>query len=268
MAIDFSNMLDDDDSAVIDPRDIFFTLERSPNFSFPRDIQTEVMNQWFESRDEPDNVIKLNVGSGKTLVGLLLLQSSLNEGKGPALYVAPDKQLALQVIKEAETLGIDVTDDPRDPAYGACERICVVNVYKLFNGRSVFGVGSSRIDVGTVIVDDAHACVSTITEQFRIKISNNHDAYGKYIQHWVKTLKHIEKRSFWRLPMETLWRIWKCPFGLGPLTYLRSLVRCKKTEVKAISHSHTRFCVMSFLNADVSLVDNFWRLNRRSRQPI
>ena len=91
MSIDFSDMLDGDDEAVLQPRDIFFTLDREPNFSFPRDIQTEVMNRWFEKRDERDNVIKLNVGSGKTLVGLLLLQSSLNENKGPALYVSPDK---------------------------------------------------------------------------------------------------------------------------------------------------------------------------------
>ncbi len=38
MGIDFSNMLDDDDDAVINPRDIFFTLNRQPQFSFPRDI--------------------------------------------------------------------------------------------------------------------------------------------------------------------------------------------------------------------------------------
>jgi len=177
MAIDFSDMLQDDDEAVLHPREVFFTLDRDPGFSFPRDIQTEVMNRWFDDRDQPDSVIKLNVGSGKTLVGLLLLQSSLNEGKGPALYVAPDKQLSQQVIKEARALGLEVTDDPRDADYAAGEKICVVNVYKLFNGKSVFGVGASRINIGTVVIDDAHACVSTITDQFRIKIDNTHDAY-------------------------------------------------------------------------------------------
>ncbi|AFW00705.1 hypothetical protein B932_1120 [Gluconobacter oxydans H24] len=108
------------------------------------------MNRWFDNRDQPDNVIKLNVGSGKTLVGLLLLQSSINEGKGPALYVAPDKQLSQQIINEAKALGIEVTDDPRDADYAAGEKICVVNVYKLFNGKSVFGVGASKINIGTV----------------------------------------------------------------------------------------------------------------------
>ncbi|WP_041769185.1 DEAD/DEAH box helicase [Pseudovibrio sp. FO-BEG1] len=181
MGIDFSDMLNGEGEDVLHPRDIFFTLNRQSQFSFPRDIQTEVMNQWFERRDEVNSVIKLNVGSGKTIVGLLLLQSSLNEGKGPALYVAPDIQLAKQVIKEAEALGLDVTDDPRDGAYAAGERICVVNVYKLFNGLSVFGVGRSDINIGSVIIDDAHACVSTITKQFRISIRNNHNVYSEVI---------------------------------------------------------------------------------------
>lgn len=196
MAIDFSDMLDDDDDDVIHPREVFFTLDRGPGFSFPRDIQTEVMNRWFDDRDQPDNVIKLNVGSGKTLVGLLLLQSSINEGRGPALYVAPDKQLSQQVIKEAEALGLEVTDDPRDADYQAGEKICVVNVYKLFNGRSVFGVGASKINIGTVVIDDAHACVSTITDQFRITLNNTDKGYKKIFQILSEDLRGYNAASF------------------------------------------------------------------------
>ena len=196
MPIDFSDMLDDDDDVVLHPRDIFFTLSREPNFSFPRDIQTEVLNHWFKARNNPDSVIKLNVGSGKTLVGLLILQSSLNENKGPALYVCPDKQLTQQVIVEAEALGIEVTDDPRDSGYLAGEKVCVVNVYKLFNGKSVFGVGSIRIKIGTLVVDDAHACVSTITEQFRVNLGNSHDAYKEILSLLSEDLKGYNEAKF------------------------------------------------------------------------
>lgn len=196
MPIDFSDMLDNDDEVVIHPRDIFFTLDRAPSFSFPRDIQTEVMNRWFDNRDNRDSVIKLNVGSGKTLVGLLLLQSSLNEGKGPALYVAPDNQLSQQVLQEAKSLGIEVTDDPRDADYAAGEKICVVNVYKLFNGKSVFGVGSSQVNIGTVIIDDAHACVSTVTQQFRITLKNTHDAYKKILKALSEDLRGYSQARF------------------------------------------------------------------------
>jgi len=196
MPIDFSDMLSDDDDIVIHPREIFFTLTRESNFTFPRDIQTEVMNRWFEKRNDKDNVIKLNVGSGKTLVGLLLLQSSINEGKGPALYVAPDKQLSQQVMQEASALGIEVTDDPRDPDYAAGEKICVINVYKLFNGKSVFGVGASKINIGTLVIDDAHACVSTITEQFRISLINTHPAYHKILSALSEDLRGYSEARF------------------------------------------------------------------------
>lgn len=196
MPIDFSDMLGDADEIVLHPRDIFFTLTRAPNFSFPRDIQTEVMNRWFDDRDRRDSVIKLNVGSGKTLVGLLLLQSSLNEAKGPALYVSPDNQLSQQVIQEAEALGIEVTDDPRDADYAAGEKICVVNVYKLFNGKSVFGVGASQINIGTVVIDDAHACVSIITQQFRISLPNTHGAYKGIFAALAEDLKGYNEARF------------------------------------------------------------------------
>lgn len=196
MPIDFSGMLGEDDEVVLHPRDIFFTLNRAPSFQFPRDIQTEVMNRWFEERDRRDNVIKLNVGSGKTLVGLLILQSSLNEGKGPALYVAPDNQLSRQVIQEAKALGIEVTDDPRDAGYMAGEKICIVNVYKLFNGRSVFGVGASQIDIGTVIIDDAHACIATVAQQFRITLPHTHDAYKQILALLAEDLKGYNEARF------------------------------------------------------------------------
>lgn len=196
MGIDFSDIMDEDGEEPLHPRDIFFTLDRAPNFSFPRDIQTEVMNRWFDERDNRDNVIKLNVGSGKTIVGLLLLQSSLNEGKGPALYVSPDRQLSRQVIQEAAALGIEVTDDPRDADYAAGEKICLVNVYKLFNGKSVFGVGMSQINIGSVVIDDAHACVSTITEQFQIKLGNTHNAYKKIFATFAEDLSGYNEARF------------------------------------------------------------------------
>ncbi len=184
MLIDFEDLLDDDDSIVIDPRDIFLTLDRDKAFAFPRDIQTEVMKGWFGQRNQPDIVIKLNVGSGKTLVGLLLLQSSLNEEIAPAIYIAPDKQLVDQVIAEAKALGIEATDDPHDTEFQSGDRILVTTIHKLFNGRSVFGVGAEgvKIKLCVVVIDDAHACIATITEQFRIEIPNTHPTYQEILK--------------------------------------------------------------------------------------
>ena len=155
-----------------------------------------MLNRWFESREETDRVIKLNVGSGKTLVGILLLKSSLNEKKGPALYVAPNNQLVQQVMQEAKSLGIEATDDPDNSTYPAGESICVVNIYKLFNGKSVFGVGTSRIGIGTVVIDDAHACASIIADQFRTKLEKNHEAYGKILSALAEDLREYNESRF------------------------------------------------------------------------
>jgi replicative superfamily II helicase len=89
----------------------FALPNKNARYQYPRDVQTEVWNQWFARREEEDIVIRMNTGSGKTVVALLILKSCLNENKGPAVYIAPDPYLAQQVIKEAQQLGIEVTED-------------------------------------------------------------------------------------------------------------------------------------------------------------
>ncbi|WP_336810126.1 DEAD/DEAH box helicase family protein [Bosea sp. MMO-172] len=210
--VNFDDLLDDDEVPVIDPRDIFLTLERDKRFAFPRDIQTEVMKAWVDVRDQRDTIIKLNVGSGKTLVGLLLLQSSLNEGKGPALFVCPDNQLVSQVVEEAAALGIEVVEDPRDAAFAAGQKICVTTIHKLFNGKSVFGVDTIKLPIGTVIVDDAHACIATISEQFRITLPNSHEAYGKILKAVASDLKRQSPSRYLELEDGDPWASMEVPF--------------------------------------------------------
>jgi replicative superfamily II helicase len=125
-----------------DPRKIFTTLKRDTSkFKRPSDEQADVLDLWYAKKDRADNTLKMNTGSGKTVVGLLCLQSSLNEGVGPAVYVAPDKYLVKQVVAEAASLGVTVTESENDPSFIAGTAILVINIRKLVNGRSVFGVG-------------------------------------------------------------------------------------------------------------------------------
>tara|TARA_R110002124_G_C8947866_1_gene513138 strand:+ start:832 stop:2937 length:2106 start_codon:yes stop_codon:yes gene_type:complete len=229
MGIDFSDMLDDEKEPVIHPRDIFFTLPRDPAFAFPRDIQTEVWNKWFDRRSERDVIVKLNVGSGKTLVGLLMLQSALNEGGGPALWVSPNKQLADQVCAEAIKLGIPTTDDPRDVAYATGSAICVVNAHKLFNGRSVFGVGQSELKIGAVIIDDAHACVSTLSQQFRTTFSKTHPAYIEILKVFEEDLKASDAPAFLEISSSDPHASMEVPFWAWDTHH---------DEILAVLHSH------------------------------
>ncbi len=162
-----------------DPRRIFTTLKRDLRFKRPSDEQGDVLDGWFENKDRASVTLKMNTGSGKTMVGLLCLQSSLNEDKGPSVYVVPDNFLVSQVLAEADALGIAATDDHKDAAFLAGDSILVINIWKLVNGKSVFGVGQggAKIRIGSIVIDDAHACLVTVADQFRIRLAASHPAY-------------------------------------------------------------------------------------------
>ena len=110
-------------NTALHPREIFTALpsKKEGKFEYPRDVQTQVWDHWFSRRNEKDLVAKMNTGSGKTVVGLLILKSCLNEGKGPAVYVVPDNYLIKQVASEAKDLGIEVTDDTNSSSFYQAE---------------------------------------------------------------------------------------------------------------------------------------------------
>jgi hypothetical protein len=176
-----------------EPRRIFSALPaKDPKYGYARAVQTEVWEQWHPRRSERDLVIKMNTGGGKTVVGLLMLKSSLNEGVAPVVYVAPDTYLAEQVREEAAGLGIETTHDPKSPRFLTGRAILVINIHKLVNGLSVFGIEGGtkpKIDVGTVLVDDAHACLSTVQDQFTLRVPAAHPAYKSLLDLLSEDLK-------------------------------------------------------------------------------
>lgn len=177
--IDFAQLGMNMNQKVLNPRDIFMGLpNKKTKYQYPRDVQGEVWKQWFEKRNEKDTIIKMNTGSGKTVVALMILQSCLNEGVGPAMYVVPDKYLVNQVMEQANELGVKVVDSEKDLDYQRKKAILVTNIQKLVNGKSVFGLReSNNYKIGSIIIDDMHACVGTIQEQFMVKILRDNSMY-------------------------------------------------------------------------------------------
>ena len=165
----------------IQPREIFGLLpkKQATKYQYLRDVQSEVLDQWFEKRNQKDVVIKMNTGGGKTVVGLLLLKSCLNEKKGPVVYIAPDKYLVQQVLVEAGALGLDVTEDPRSAHFLQGRSILITNIHRLINGKSVFGVGEEgkKIPIGSIIIDDAHACLTTTEGKFTLTMDASEPGY-------------------------------------------------------------------------------------------
>lgn len=168
------------------PRDIFAALPREPGYEYLRGPQDQILDQWHNRRDENDLVVKLNTGGGKTVVGLLIAQSCLDDGSGPVAYLVPDHYLAAQVRKEAIAMGIEVTDEPSSYKYASGSAILVDTFQTLVNGKSVFGVAgsapkNSRSQVGTIIVDDAHSCLSKAEEAFSLCIPASNNAYTQLL---------------------------------------------------------------------------------------
>ena len=204
MAINFSKLKSSSNQASIEPRDIFMALPtKDKSYGYPRDVQTEVWKQWFDKRNEKNIIIKMNTGSGKTVVGLTILQSCLNEGKGPAVYIVPDNFLIKQVCDEAKKLEIRVAYDnegvkgEEDYYFKHNKAILVTNIHKLVNGKSVFGLRSSNnVKIGSIIIDDVHACLDTIKRQHTITIESNHDLYKKIISYIANYSEVKESQNF------------------------------------------------------------------------
>ena len=178
MTLDWSRIGGGDKEPLLRPRDIYAAIAPQP-WPYLRQEQGEVLEAWFKRKDDRDLVIKQNTGGGKTVAGLLIAQSTLNEQIGKAVYLAPDTYLAARVREEADRLSFASTDDPQDPDFRAQQAILVTTFQKLINGKSVFGVvGDHRgdpLDLGVVIVDDAHRTqYKDLAENMRLGLAGAH----------------------------------------------------------------------------------------------
>jgi replicative superfamily II helicase len=163
----------------ISPREIFTRLPKPPGINDLYASQAEVLDEWFKRRSEKDLVLKLPTGGGKTLVGLLIGQSALNENKGPVAYFAPTTQLVQQALDKSLEYGIPAVAyarrKPLPTEFIDGSAILVGNYEALFNGRSRFGVrgsGNPTEKVGLAILDDAHVALSSVRDAFTLVIQS------------------------------------------------------------------------------------------------
>ncbi|MFL5663386.1 MAG: DEAD/DEAH box helicase [Ktedonobacteraceae bacterium] len=166
--------------AVIDPVKLYDTLDRTHDKGPLRPAQIAVLEEWFNSRcKERDVIVKLHTGQGKTLIGLLMLQSCLNRGQGPALYLCPDNFLVKQTCEQARQFGIATcVANPELPTdFLDSKTILVTTVQKLFNGRTKFKLSPKSKPVGVLLMDDAHACSDEIREACRLRLPKSDPAY-------------------------------------------------------------------------------------------
>jgi replicative superfamily II helicase len=183
--IDFKKRLDKPSAEKpINPIEIYDRLDRASDKGPLRPSQIAVLEEWHKNRrNMRDVILKLNTGQGKTLVGLLMLQSKMNEEESSALYLCPNNFLVNQTVTQAKQFGIICVtaegDLPVDFLDG--KSILVASIQKLFNGLSKFKLGPQSISVPNIVIDDAHACIDSIRDSYTIKLSSEHPAYQEII---------------------------------------------------------------------------------------
>lgn len=196
--IDFSRLDVFNNLNPVNPRDIFMSLTpKNKKYQYPRDVQGEVWKQWFDNRENKDTIIKMNTGSGKTVVALMILQSCLNEGIGPAVYVVPDNYLVGQVIEQAKELGMKIAESEDELNFQRGKAIFVTNINKIVNGKSVFGLRETgNYQIGSLLIDDVHACVDKIQQQFSVTIESDNQMYNDIINTFRGALENQSKERF------------------------------------------------------------------------
>ena len=173
--------------APVNPIEIYQQLDRASDKGPLRPAQEAVLAEWdSRSRNDPDVILKLHTGEGKTLVGLLILQSKLNAARGSAsehraLYLCPNHFLVAQTVSQARQFGVTCVELENDgelpPAFLDGSAILVATVHALFNGRTRFGLDAASERVDSIVLDDAHACIDVIKDACSIRLPATHQGY-------------------------------------------------------------------------------------------
>jgi len=169
---------------IVNPCDIYETLDRASDKGPLRPVQNTILSLWYsEYSQNKDVILKLHTGQGKTLIGLLILQSKINQNQGPALYLCPDNYLVQQTCDQADSFGINycVTNGELPDNFLDGKSIFITNINKLFNGQTKFKLGAKSLKVSSIVMDDAHACIESIKESYIIGLSNDSQPYQEIL---------------------------------------------------------------------------------------
>ena len=136
--------------------------------------QGDALREWNAHRDKNDVAVVLNTGAGKTLVGLLMAQSLVNETQRQVVYACSSIQLVEQTANKAQGYGLPAATYYRrefsnGDSYHRAEAPCVTTYQALFNGKSRF----RSDDIAAVIFDDAHTADQILRDQFSLSINRS-----------------------------------------------------------------------------------------------
>lgn len=159
-------------AAPTDPIEIF---AKTPNLKdAPNDLwkgQAEALALWHKRRNQEDNAILLNTGAGKSIVGVLIAQSLVNESIGPIVFACSTIDLVKQTGRECDRLGISYTTRIlgafSNDLFETGRAFCITTYQALFSSISAFTKEKSPAGV---VFDDAHVAERMIRDAFTLSI--------------------------------------------------------------------------------------------------
>ena len=156
------------------PVEIFESLPSLPDT--PNDLwrgQAEALETWHQYRTKGDVLVALNTGAGKTIVGLLIAQSLVNEGHKNVLYVCSTIDLVNQTSKEADRIGLKYTtrvqQEFSNNLFELEQGFCITTYQALFNGHSSLRKNHFP---QAIVFDDAHVAESILRDSYTIRIDS------------------------------------------------------------------------------------------------
>ena len=130
-------------STIVKPDEIFRGLTVRGAIENLWAPQAEALALWHENRAAVDVSVEMTTGGGKTLVGLLIAQSLVNETQGKVLCVCPTKQLVEQTAHRARECSLQVATygsqkwSDQD-VFDRCIGPCITNYDAVFTSVSTF----------------------------------------------------------------------------------------------------------------------------------
>jgi hypothetical protein len=159
-------------AAPTDPLEIF---KKTPNLGeAPNDLwkgQADALAAWNGNRERSDNTIILNTGAGKSIVGILIAQSLVNEGIGPVVYACSTIDLVRQTARECDRIGIKnslrVSGSFTNDLFETGKAFCITTYASLFAPNTTFNKDKKP---SAIIFDDAHVAERLIRDSFTLNI--------------------------------------------------------------------------------------------------
>lgn len=156
------------------PEELFAKLpNRAKSHGYLRGPQTDALRDYIRLKDKSDIACELPTGTGKTTVGLLIAEWRRRQSGERVAYLTLTNQLAKQVLREANNLGIECanltgTKETRDAGevgrYTSGRAVGVTTFSNLFNIKPVVQ------DSNVLVFDDAHGGEHYVAAMWTVRI--------------------------------------------------------------------------------------------------